>query len=291
MNLQLAGKVTIITGASQGLGLAIAEKFFSEGASLALCARDQVLMEKVGNSFQERALPSQKIFWHCMDVSNNDNTKEFVEDALKRFGTLDVLVNNAGIYGPKGNVETVDWESWVRTIEVNLLGSILMAREVLPIFKSKKKGKIIQLSGGGATNPMPNLSAYAVSKAAIVRFVETLAEEVREFKIDVNAIAPGPLNTRLLDEILEAGPEKVGRSFFKNALKQQEEGGAPLDAGSSLALFLASEQSNGITGKLISALWDKWGSWPEHVGELNKSDAYTLRRITGRDRGLHWGDK
>ncbi|MEK7382583.1 MAG: SDR family oxidoreductase, partial [Elusimicrobiota bacterium] len=134
-------------------------------------------------------------------------------------------------------------------------------------------------------------SAYAVSKAAIVRFAETLAEEVRGQGIDVNAIAPGALNTRLLDEVLAAGPEKAGGQFFERSSKQKESGGAPLGVAAELAAFLASDQSDGITGKLISAVWDDWARWPEHIDELRSSDVYTLRRISGRDRGCAWGDK
>ena len=150
---------------------------------------------------------------------------------------------------------------------------------------------MIQLSGGGATNPLPRISAYAVSKAAIVRFIETLAEEVRGSGIDVNALAPGALNTRMLGEILEAGPEKVGKDFYERSLKQKEAGGTQLGLGADLALFLASAASDGITGKLISAVWDNWEHWSEHKNELSSSDVYTLRRIAGRDRGFLWGDK
>ena len=138
---------------------------------------------------------------------------------------------------------------------------------------------------------MPRISAYAVSKAAIVRFTETLAEEVRGTGIDVNAIAPGALNTRMLAEVLEAGPEKVGQAFYDRSLKQKESGGSPLGRGADLALFLASAASDGITAKLISAVWDDWERWPEHLPELSSSDVYTLRRIAGRDRGFAWGDK
>jgi 3-oxoacyl-[acyl-carrier protein] reductase len=95
----------------------------------------------------------------------------------------------------------------------------------------------------------------------------------------------------MLDEILEAGPEKVGQAFYERSLKQKESGGAPLSRGADLALFLASAASDGITGKLISAVWDDWEHWPEHLNELSSSDVYTLRRIAGRDRGFTWGDK
>ena len=92
---------------------------------------------------------------------------------------------------------------------------------MLPHFRAQRYGKIILLSGGGATKPMPFLSAYAASKAALVRFGETLADEVRDAGIDVNAVAPGALNTRLLDEVLEAGPAAVGQAFYEQSLKQK----------------------------------------------------------------------
>jgi len=116
-----------------------------------------------------------------------------------------------------------------------------------------------------------------------------LAEEVREHRIDVNSIAPGPLDTRLLDEVLAAGPEKVGRNFYERSVKQKEQGGAPLEKGADLAVFLASSASDGITGKLLSAVWDPWQSLPEHLEELQKTDIYTLRRIVPKDRGYDWG--
>src|SRR4029077_7270097 len=123
-----------------------------------------------------------------------------VDRALREFGRLDVLVNNAGIAGPIGPTEGVDWDEWIHAIEINLLGSVLLCRAVLPHFKQAGYGKIVQLSGGGATNPLPLLSAYAASKAAVIRFMETLAEETRPHHIDVNSIAPGALNTRILDQ-------------------------------------------------------------------------------------------
>lgn len=287
----LKGKVAIITGANQGFGLAIAQQYLAEGASIAICARNHSLLQSVREDLLISTCPGQKVFARGVDVSNPDQVDGFIQQVVNELGTIDILVNNAGIYGPKGEIEAVDWSDWVKAIEINLLGSILLCRAVLPVFKARRGGKIIQLSGGGATNPMPRISAYAVSKAGIVRFVETLAEEVREFGIDVNAIAPGALNTRLLDEVLDAGPEKVGQGFYERALKQKQNGGSPLDVGVGLAVFLAAEASRGITGKLISAVWDRWEDWPLHLDELNKTDIYTLRRIVGRDRAMTWGDK
>jgi 3-oxoacyl-[acyl-carrier protein] reductase len=224
------------------------------------------------------------------DVASTDDVTRLVAAAIGAFPDLQILVNNAGVYGPMGVIEKVDWEEWVRTIEVNLFGSILMCRALLPHFKARRYGKIVQLSGGGATNPLPRISAYAASKAAIVRFGETLAEEVRADGIDVNAIAPGPLNTRLLDQVLAGGPERVGQAFYDRSQRQKEQGGALLERGADLAVFLASAASDGITGKLVSAVWDPWETLGEHLDDLQCTDVYTLRRIVPADRKLNWGD-
>ena len=288
---QLNKKVAIITGANQGLGLQIAEHYINNGASIAICARNESKLFDVKKNLEKNISSHQKIFASTCDVSNFEEVNKFIDRVYNELGSIDILVNNAGVYGPKGKIENINWSEWVKAIEINLFGSILMTRAILPFYKKKQRGKIIQLSGGGATNPLPNISAYAASKAAIVRYVETLAEEVREFNIDVNAVAPGALNTQMLDEIIQAGPEKVGSSFYKKSLKQKETGGAPLTIGADLIVFLGSDASNGITGKLISAMWDNWEEWQNHLDELNKSDVYSLRRITGRERGMDWGDR
>lgn len=289
MERVLENRIAIITGANQGLGLEIAKKYVEAGASIAICARNETLLAEAKTQLQSRLRPGQQILALTADVSKIDDVETVVRSAKEKLGRIDILVNNAGVYGPKGTIENVDWQDWVRAMEINLYGSIMMCRAVLPYFKAQGSGKIIQLSGGGATSPLPRLSAYAVSKAAIVRFVETLAEELREEKIDVNAIAPGALNTRMLDEILEAGPGNVGQIFYERSLKQKQTGGDPIEKGADLIVFLGSSRSDGITGKLISAIWDPWPSLPEHLDDLRSSDIYTLRRIVPKDRGKTWG--
>lgn len=290
MKWSLEGRAAVITGANQGLGEAIAKAFVGAGANLFLCARDEEKLLKVQDQLRGLCKPGQKVEAMRADVSKQEDVEQVAAHALDVFTQIHILVNNAGVYGPKGRIEDADWNQWVRALEINLLGSILVARAFVPHFRRNKYGKIIQLSGGGATAPLPFISAYAASKAAIVRFAETLAEEVKEDGIDVNSIAPGALNTRLLDEVLEAGPEKVGKVFYERSLKQKNEGGAPLGRGAALAVFLAAAESDGITGKLISAVWDPWDEFPEHLEELRKTDIYTLRRIVPKDRGMGWGD-
>lgn len=290
ISLSLEGRVAVITGANQGLGEAIANAYAEAGAHLLLCARDEEKLLKVQEQLRSFCKPAQKVVVIRADVSKREDVEHVAHHALDTFSQIHILVNNAGVYGPKGRIEDIDWDEWARAIEINLLGSILMARAFLPHFRQNKYGKIVQLSGGGATAPLPFISAYAASKAAIVRFAETLAEEVRDDSIDVNSIAPGALNTRLLDEVLEAGPEKVGKAFYERSLKQKNEGGAPLERGADLSVFLASAASDGITGKLISAVWDPWEKFSEHLDEMKKTDIYTLRRIVPKDRGMNWGD-
>jgi 3-oxoacyl-[acyl-carrier protein] reductase len=291
MRPNITGKVAIVSGANRGFGLEITRKFLASGASVVICAREDTLLQKAESEFSTTLKSGQHILIAAVDVSNEISVNLMVERTLSKFSKIDILVNNAGIYGPMGPVESLDINEWRRALEINLIGSVLMTRAVLPVMKRQKSGKIIQISGGGATQPLPNISAYASSKAAIVRFAETLAEEVRGYGVDVNSLAPGALNTRMLEEVLMAGPEVVGKDFFEKSLKQKETGGSSIDRAAELALFLASSCSDGITGKLISAAWDNWEEWPNHISELDRTDAFTLRRIVGRDRNLDWGDK
>ena len=284
----LQGRTAIITGASQGLGLEIAMQYVAAGASVIICARDEGMLSDAADVLKRSASNDQVISHIVADVAESESVDALIDFAIDKMGRIDILVNNAGIYGPKGPTDSVDWAQWVQAINVNLLGSVLMCRAVITHMKRQGYGKIVQLSGGGATNPLPNLSSYAVSKAGIVRFIETLAIEAAEYGIDANAIAPGALNTRMLDEVLASGPEAVGNEFYERALQQKASGGAGLEKGASLAVFLGSAGSDGITGKLISAIWDPWEELDRYKADLEDSDIYTLRRIIPSDRGLDW---
>jgi NAD(P)-dependent dehydrogenase (short-subunit alcohol dehydrogenase family) len=284
----LQDRSAIITGASEGLGAEIARRYVKAGANVAICARTEAAIQKLEDELRSMAQCGQMVVALTADVSIASDADRLVRAAFDKFGDLQILVNNAGVYGPKGVLEEVDWSEWTSAMEINLYGSVLMCRAVLPHFKKCRYGKIIQLSGGGATNPLPRISAYAASKAAVVRLAETLAEEVREYRIDVNSIAPGALNTRLLDEVLSAGPAKVGVQFYEKSVKQKHEGGSDLRKAADLAVFLGSGVSDGISGKLLSAIWDPWQILPEHLEELRTSDIYTIRRIVPKDRGAEW---
>jgi NAD(P)-dependent dehydrogenase (short-subunit alcohol dehydrogenase family) len=286
--MMLKNRNAVITGASQGLGKAIAAEFLKEGASVLLCARGEPALATARTELEKLAGPGQKVLARACDVSSEEQVSELVAFAAKEIGAVQVLVNNAGVYGPMGPTESIPWKEWTRALEINLYGVLLPTRAFIPEFKRAGSGKIIFLSGGGATNPLPNISSYAAAKAAVVRLMETLAEELRPWHVDVNAIAPGALNTRFLDEVLAGGKERVGDAFYARALKQKESGGVPLDKGARLCAYLACTLSDGITGKLISAQWDPWETLHEHKEDLAKSDIYALRRIVPEDRGKKW---
>ncbi len=284
-------KNIIITGGTEGFGKNIIENLVIRGANIAFCARSLEKVDQLSQFLNNKKNSNQIILSSKTDISKKDEVHSFIKNIKKTFSSIDVLINNAGVYGPIGSIETVNWDEWIEAININLIGSILMMRSLVPTFKEQKKGKIIQLSGGGATNPMPNFSSYSVSKTGIVRFVETLAFEMKDYNTYVNAIAPGALNTKMLDKVLATDIDKVGKDFYDKAIAQKVKGGAGFQQGINLINFLISDKSDGITGKLISAQWDNYESWPDDLDTITDGDVYTLKRIVGKDRKLEWGDK
>jgi len=287
--MNLSNRNVIITGASQGLGREIARHYLRAGASIAICGRDEQMLKDAEAELKALARPEQNVFSSVCDVSSEGRVTSFCAAAEDALGPIDVLVANAGIYGPMGPTESVLLEEWTRAIEVNLYGVLLPCRAVIPGFKARRAGKIVIISGGGATNPMPNISAYAASKAAVVRLMECLALELEPFGVQVNAIAPGALKTRMMNEVLEAGPEKVGEKFFAQNAKWADEGATPLELGAALAVHLGSPESGEVTGRLLSARWDPWKDLAQYAAEIAASDIYCLRRIVPADRGKTWG--
>ncbi len=284
----LSDRSAVITGASEGLGREIARAYVTAGASVLLCARDAARLDEARAEVAALAGPSQTVVAIRADVSDAGDVERLARHAFDHFPRVHVLVNNAGVYGPFGPIEAVDWTAWVKAVEINLYGSVLTARAFVPHFRQHGYGKVVQLSGGGATTPLPRISAYAASKAAVIRFAESLALELEGTGVDVNAIAPGALKTRMMDDLLAAGPEASGPAYYERMRKIADEGGTPLARGAELAVFLASAESDGITGRLLSAVWDAWQTLPGRREALAKTDVYTLRRIMPADRGLDW---
>lgn len=286
-DLVLAGRGAIITGGSKGLGLAIAEAFVEAGAHVMICARSGADLQSARDLLAGRAQAGQVIAAEVADVSDAADAERLVTAAAAAFPGIDILVNNAAIVGPIGRTEDLDWSAWRQAIEINLLGAVLMCRAAVPHMRRRGRGKILQISAGGATSPDPRFSAYAASKAGLVAFSATLAEELREDRIDVNSIAPGGLATGMNDKKLEAGATNLGRAVYDQLLERKRDGGTSLRLGAELAVLLASSATDGLSGKLISAAWDDWKSLPDRIEALMHSDVFTLRRIRPQDRGLN----
>ena len=281
----LKDKISIITGGSGGIGKAIAKNFAREGSHLILVSRTKAELEATRQEI--KSLSSSRVEIFPADVSKPTEVNELIEFALAKFATIDVLVNCAGIQGPIGMTTDIDGEKWLEAIHINLYGTFLCIKAVLPTMIAKKKGKIINFSGGGSVSPRPRFSAYSASKAAVVRLTETLAGEVKEYNIDIHVVAPGAVNTRLLEEVLAAG-EAAGKEELAKALKQKKEGGVPPKKVAELIVFLASPASDGLSGRLISLPWDSWREIPQHLDSIMSSDIYAVRRIIPEERGFDW---
>ena len=285
---KLAGSTCLITGASRGLGARIARAFWEEGASLILVARSEAALRDVAAGLADR--PGQRVELLTADLSDPTAPERIVSKARESFDALDVLVNNAAIQGPIGPSWENDWGQWQTTVQIDLMAPVAMCRLIVPWMAERRRGKIINLSGGGATGPRPNFSAYAASKAALVRFTEILAAETCDLGIGVNCIAPGAMPTAMLESILASGPCLAGQREYESAVNAGRSGTSTLDRAADLCVFLASRESDGITGKLISAVWDPWERLADHLEDLQSTDVYTLRRIVPEDRDLDWGE-
>jgi NAD(P)-dependent dehydrogenase (short-subunit alcohol dehydrogenase family) len=277
---KLDSKNIIITGGSMGIGLAVAKKCVEEGARVIIVARNE---NNLQNAVKEiNHLSSENHIYYPLDVGNVDTIKKFAEWCNDNRIQINGLVNCAGVYGPIGKTTDIDLEEFKETININFLGTVFMCTIFAPLIKSRSRKKIVNFSGGGAASPFANYSAYATSKTAIVRFTENFSMELASEYFDINCVAPGFVITRLHNQTLEAGEDKAGKSFFENTQKQIEFGGIPPDKAANLTTFLLSADSDGITGKFISAPWDSWEE--KEFQDLLRSDKEfaTLRRIDNK---------
>ena len=271
--MELRGRRCLVTGGGRGIGRAIALALAREGARLALMARTESELDKTAALLSSMGGEALKL---RVDVGRREEVDEAIEEILAGWGGVDVLVNNAGIQGPIGRVEEVDPEDWMQALQVNLGGCFYCTRKVLPAMIAQGYGKIINLSGGGAVGPRPFFSAYSASKAGVVRFSENLAGEVAEYGIDVNAIAPGAVNTRMLNERLEAGAV-VGEGEMDSDQQLLRDGGTDPECPAALVVYLSSPRSDGLTGRLLAAVWDRWEDFD--IEAIMASESFTVRRL------------
>ncbi len=270
--MKLNKKVAIITGGCRGIGRAVAERFKEEGAQVIIVSENHDELSKTSNELG--------VEFYKTDVTKIDEVKQLTNYVISTYGRIDVLINAAGMQVPVGPLTDVSAESWIKTIELNLIGTMLCCKFALPSMISNKKGKIVNFGGGGAITPRPNFSAYASSKAGVIRLTETLAQEVEGLNIDINSIHPGSVNTQMNDDVVSAGIELAGEGEFKNAVEVKDGKTISTSDVQEFVTFLSSKGSDGITGRALYNQWDDWRNL--NRDSFQNSSLYTLRRIDGR---------
>ena len=286
----LAGRRGLVTGATGTLGTAICRRLYADGADLLPVGRDAARLDALIASLRAETPAGGTLVPVVVDLGAADAV-ERVADQVAAAGGLDLLVNNAAIQGPIGPLWDNDWDAWQECIRLDLLVPVALCRALVGQLSTGpgRRGKIVNLSGGGATGPRANFSAYGTAKAALVRFTETFAHEVNARGIDINAIAPGVIASQMTQAILAAGGERTGGNEVAAAEKAiGNDNGPTQDKAAALVSWLASVKSDGITGRLLAALWDPWPRLDRYVAELAGSDIYTLRRIVPAERGKEW---
>lgn len=271
--VDLSAKNVLVTGGSMGIGFAVAQECLRAKARVVICARDR---EKLGEALEElaRVAGRRNVESIVADVTDKHQVDDALDLLASRFGPITSLIHAAAVQGPIGDITSIEPEQWLEAVRVDLFGTFLTVRQACERMK-RSGGRIVLFSGGGAATPSPNFSAYGCSKAGVVRLAETVSLEMAPFGIEINALAPGLVATRMLEQTRAAGHAPKGEPV-------------PAKLGAEAAAFLISDRARGITGKFVAAPYDDWRDWPRRLEELRERDLFTLRRVVPRDRGMDW---
>jgi len=270
----LTGKSIVVTGGSMGIGEVVARTCLQAGARVTICARGADALAEARSRFEAAGF-GDAVASVAIDVSDTEAVARAFDAAASRFGGVDGVVHAAAVLEPIGSILEVEPSAWLRTIEIDLFGTFVVTREACARMR-ERGGRIVLFAGGGASTPYPNFTAYACSKVAVVRFAESVALEMRAYGIEINALAPGLVATRMVEQTRNAGYGSPAVPTVKP------------EVAARAAAFLLSDRSRGITGKFVAPNYDDYARWPEHLAELQGSDAFTLRRILPKDRGMEW---
>ena len=272
----------VLTGASSGIGRYLTTTLVQVHEVWGIARSESALSAlktDLGGNFSFTAA----------DVSDWDSLAGVVTEIGKDWNGIDALICCAGVVTPIGPAMQADPRQWSDAVRINLDGTFFSIRAFFHLLKkASSRPKVLCFSGGGATGPRANFTAYASAKSGLVRLVETLSVEWANDPIDINAIAPGAIPTRMTQVVVDAGPDCAGQQEYANALVQQSEQDDAVDRVYDLIEYLLSSTADGISGKLISVRWDPWEDLAQHKDDLASSDIYTLRRIVPSDRGVTW---
>ncbi|OGC76717.1 MAG: hypothetical protein A2Z27_02915 [candidate division Zixibacteria bacterium RBG_16_50_21] len=232
--ISIRNKVVIVTGASRGIGRAIAQLFARQGAKVVLAARKRRDLERVGGQLNKENKLTLLIL--C-DVTSEKQVRNLVRKTLQKWGRIDILINNAGmgIHKPVAEFTTRDWDT---TVDTNLKGPFLCTREVLPVMMRQKGGQIINIGSLAGKNPIANLAAYCASKHGLIGFSESVGLEVRNHNIKINLLLPGTVDTSFGNR----QPQAATGRHPENALTSEEVAEA--------CLFLATQESLAWTSQM-----------------------------------------
>lgn len=245
--MQLKGKVAIVTGAGRGLGRASSLEMAKEGASLVILSRTPSELRETAKTIRTSGADVISV---KADVSTPRDIERVVNRAIKNFGKIDILMNNAAIIGPVSPLFMIDQEEWDEVMDINLRGPYLLAKAVIPYMIKQSSGKIINVTSGLGEIVMPPFAAYSVTKAGLIHLTKIMAEELEYHNIQVNGLDPGVMDTKMQEEIRNLGPEILGEEIYYEFLSMKKRGILkPPEKAARLAIFLASGESDSITGE------------------------------------------
>lgn len=312
----LSGRRVLVTGGSRGIGYACAAELLAAGARVVIAARGAAELEAAAARLRAEHGGGggddggERVHARVADVGTEEGVEALFRRALELLGGLDGVVHAAGVLGPIGPTVEVEPAAWWDAVRVNLFGSFLVASAAGRVLREGGGGGIVLLSGGGAATPFPHYTSYASGKAGVVRLAESLALELAPHGVWVNSLAPGFVATRIHEATLAAG-SLAGEAYLRSTEEQLAAGGVPPELAGRAAAFLLAERAAGITGRLVSAPWDRWWEWPARLAGAGEpaggtetepgaavepaasataapDDLFRLRRIVPRDRGGDW---
>jgi 3-oxoacyl-[acyl-carrier protein] reductase len=275
----------VISGATGYLGSNLAEHYANNGENLFLIARDRKKLQVLKNSL----LQSHNVLIETKAIDFAKPSAYSKLNKIRRDLNVFAAIHTVGAQSPIGSLINQSPKLVRKSMEINFISAFLLTKFCVSRMDKKERSSLVFFSGGGATFPRPGFGPYGSAKTALIRMIETLSFELNLYNISANVISPGALPSQMMLEII-SNQETVSDTELQAATETLHEGDLALQKVINLTEFLLGDEGIQISGKLISAKWDDWENWTNHMGELRNSDIYTLRRITGKDRGLNWGD-